>query len=130
AGPIASWWYFYDESFYWSTKTQLALKFQQPGEAIAAIDTSLALFDPTNLHERAHRSLHRVEAMIQQENISDACTTIGEIAQITTVNASKRVALRINNLREALAPWERTKSVRDLDELLAAYKPSFPAIRM
>ncbi len=122
--PLASWWYFYDESFYWSTHTQFALRFKQPDAAVEAIDRSLALVDPANLHERAHRLLYRAEALIQQHGIAEASTIIGDVAGITAVDASGRVDQRIDALRRTLAPWQRSRPVRELDERLATYRRS------
>jgi hypothetical protein len=120
--PISRWWYAYDETGYWSTYTQFALKFEKPEDTIAAVDKSLALVDPANLHERAHRSLFRAEARIQQDAIAEACTIIGDIAQLTAVSQPQRVNQRIDTLRKTLTPWERTKTVRELDERLDAYR--------
>lgn len=39
--PRASYWYFYNESFYWSTASRCALKLQQPESALNAMDQSL-----------------------------------------------------------------------------------------
>jgi hypothetical protein len=117
----ASWWYFYDESFYWCTRTQFALKFGESEAAIEAIDKSLGLVDPANLHERAHRSLFRAEALVQQEHIGEAARLISEVAGITAINSSGRVEQRIGGLRQSLTPWQETKPIRELDEVLAAY---------
>jgi hypothetical protein len=120
--PTPAWWYFYDESFYWSTKTQFALKYEAPEVTIHAVDKSLALVDPANLHERAHRSLFRAEAFIQQQDINHATSIIGEVVGLTAVNPSGRIDQRINILRATLDPWRRTKPVRELDEALVAYR--------
>ncbi len=124
AGVVSSWWYFYDESFYWSTNSQHALQAGQTDIALNAIDRSLALVDPTNLHERAHRSLVRAEAFLQQQDITESSRIIGEVAGLTTVHASGRVNQRITGLRTMLDPWRRTKPVRHLDEVLDTYRRS------
>lgn len=126
--PPTSRWYFYDESFHWSTRTQYALGFNEPATAMEAIETSLRLSDPANLHERAHRSLYRAEALLQQGEIAGAAGIVGEVAGITAMHASGRgrVDQRVGALRKALVPWQRTRPVRELDEVLAAYRP--PAI--
>jgi transcriptional regulator with XRE-family HTH domain len=118
AGPPGSWWYFYDQSFYWATETLFELKFKNPDGALRAIETSLKLVDPSNMHERAHRSLHRAEAYLLKDGISEACTLIGEVASITTVNSSGRFDQRLGALRTSLTPWERTRPVRELDQVL------------
>jgi hypothetical protein len=52
--PRASWWYFYDESFYWGTNAECALVLDTPEKALAAARTSLPMIDPTNVHNYAH----------------------------------------------------------------------------
>lgn len=122
--PTASWWYFYDESFYWRTEGECALKLQRPDDAMDALDKSLTLIDPANLHNRTFRLLFRAEARIQPEEITEASGIVGDVAQLTAGNGSQRIARRIKDVRGLLTPWERTKPVRELDERLAAYRPA------
>ncbi|MFV2104925.1 hypothetical protein [Micromonospora sp. LOL_024] len=68
-GPSQSWWYFYDESFFWSTSAQNALKFQKADQALVATGKALSLSDQGNLHERSFRLLFRAEAFARQQNI-------------------------------------------------------------
>jgi hypothetical protein len=119
--PAPSWWYFYDEAFYWSTETEFALRFGKSDAAIQTVNQSLALVDPTNLHSRTHYALGRAEVFIQKESIPEACAIIGEVAGGTPVSTSARVGQRIDRLRAKLTPWQRTKPIRELDELLAVY---------
>lgn len=120
--PISRCWYFYGEPFYWSTYAQFALKLEKPETTIAAVDKSLAWVNPVNLHERAHRSLFRAEAHIQQDAVVEACTMIGDVAQLTAISQPERLDQRISDLRTALRPWERTKPVRELDDRLKTYR--------
>jgi hypothetical protein len=122
--PESSWWYFYDEAFYWSTETEFALKFKESDTALAAVDQSLTLVDPTNLHARTVNGLYRAEALIQKEAVPEACAIIGEVAGLGPVSATARAGQRIERLRTQITPWQRTKPVRDLDELLTAYRRS------
>jgi tetratricopeptide (TPR) repeat protein len=115
-------WYFYDESFYWRTAGEHALKLGRPDEALDALDRSLALVDPANLHNKTFRLLFRVEARIQQDEVVEACTILGNVGQDTAATRSHRIDRRIDDLRDALTPWERTKPVRELDKRLAAYR--------
>lgn len=122
--PTASWWYVCDESCYWRAVGECALKLHQPEAAIHALDKSLALVDPAHLHNNAFRLLFRAEARIQQAAIDEASSMIGNVARRTVVGRSQRIAQRINSLRGLLAPWERTRPVRELDKQLAAYGPA------
>jgi tetratricopeptide (TPR) repeat protein len=119
---VSPWWYFYDESFYWRTKSEYALSVGQTGTAFDALDKSLALADPTNLHNYAFRLLFRSEAFIQEGDAAEAARIIGDVASLTAVNTSQRIDQRIGTLRGFLSRWEGTRQVRELDERLAAYR--------
>ncbi|MGH3775886.1 MAG: hypothetical protein ACRDRR_09135 [Pseudonocardiaceae bacterium] len=122
--PRAAWWYFYDESFYWRTEGECALKLQRPDAAMTALDKSLTLVDPANLHNYTFRLLFRAEARIQQTEITEASSIVGDVARLTAGSASQRIGQRIEDLRGLLTPWERTKPVCELDNQLAAYRPA------
>jgi hypothetical protein len=117
-----SWWYFYDESFYWSTKSKCALLLHDPQAALDAAEDSIALVDPTNLHNTAFRMLFRADAFIQQGHVAEAAQAIGEAVALAAGNTSQRIDQRIIDLRSRMAPWRRTKPVRRLDALLADYR--------
>jgi hypothetical protein len=122
--PRAAWWYFYDESFYWRTEGECALKLQRPDAAMSALDKSLTLVDPANLHNYIFRLLLRAEARIQQAEIAEASSIVGDVARLTAEGASQRIAQRVMDVRGLLTPWKRTKPVRELDERLAVYRPA------
>ncbi|MGH3797768.1 MAG: hypothetical protein ACRDSP_23090 [Pseudonocardiaceae bacterium] len=122
--PRAAWWYFYDESFYWRTEGECALKLQRPDAAMQAIDKSLTLVDPANLHNYSFRLLFRAEARIQQSAVAEASSIVGDVVRVTSGSASQRIAERITDIRGLLKPWERTKPVRELDEQLRDYRPA------
>jgi hypothetical protein len=117
-----SWWYFYDESFYWSTRSECALFLGDPDNALAAIDQSVRLLDPANVHNLAFRTLKYAEAHIQKSNVDEAAQAIGEAAILASANTSQRISQRITALRTALAPAQHTKAVRELDDILVAYR--------
>ncbi len=121
-GPHQSWWYFYDESFYWSTSAQNALKFHPAEKVLAATDKALHLRDQGNLHERSFRLLFRAEAFARQQNIGLACQTLTEVVELTQVNSSRRIEQRVRELRHGLEPWRRTRGVRELDQAIRAYR--------
>ena len=122
--PSAPWWYFYNESFYWDTAARCALQLQQPEVALSAINKSLALVDPTNLRSRILYLLLRAEVRIQQEEIAEAISIVTDVTRLTAGSASQLIVQRVNEVRGLLTPWKRTKSVRELDECLAAYRPA------
>ncbi|MFI9641376.1 hypothetical protein ACIG87_15150 [Micromonospora sp. NPDC051925] len=125
-GPRKSWWYFYDESFYWSTNAQNALRFQAPDKVLTAIDRSLTLGDQSNLHEKAFRLLFRAEAFARQRHIGLACQTITDVVALTSVNSTRRIDQRIKVLRAGLGPWRRTRAVRELDQAINSYRTPPP----
>ena len=120
--PLASWWYFYDESFYWGTRAECALVLGTPEKALAAARTSLPMIDPANVHNYAHTLALQSQAHLQQGDIAEASAIVGDIAHISGVNRSPRITQRIADLRTALTPWQRSRSVRTLDDLLAHYR--------
>lgn len=121
-GPRQSWWYFYDESFYWSTTAQQALGFHDADRVLAATDKTLSLIDPGNLHNRAFGLLYRAEAFAQQRNIDQACRTATEAVELTSVNSSKRITQQMQKLRRGLDPWKRTRPVKELDQAVRSYR--------
>jgi hypothetical protein len=121
--PLASsWWYFYDESFYWATKSGCALQLKEPDTALEAVSTSLAIFDPANLHNYLFTLLFRGEALIQKGDVAEASGVIGDVAQLAAVNSTRRIDQRVTELRTTLGPWGRTRAVRELDERLRSYR--------
>jgi hypothetical protein len=46
------------------------------------------------------------------------------VASRAAGNSSQRITQRLGALRGQLAPWERTRPVRELDQQLAAYRPA------
>ncbi len=87
-----------------------------------ALDTSLGLSDPSNLHNYTFRMLLRAEAHIQQDEIEEASTIIGDVTHLTAASPSPRLIDRVDILRGQLTTWERTKPVRELDERLKTYR--------
>jgi tetratricopeptide (TPR) repeat protein len=118
-----SWWYFYDESFYWSTQAQCWLALHEPDAALDALNRSLSLLDPANLHEYTFRQLFIAEARIQQGEIDQAASIIAVAVRQSAVNSAERITQSLGRLRQLLAPWEGTAAVRDLDAQLVTYRP-------
>ncbi|MBB5867891.1 tetratricopeptide (TPR) repeat protein [Allocatelliglobosispora scoriae] len=124
--PRKSWWYFFDESFYWRTNAEHALKLRRPDEAMAAADRSLELSDMANLHNRAFRMLFRAEAFVQQDRIEFAVEAIEQVVILTALNTTKRLDQRVTHLRSSLDPWRRTRAVKHLDQVINAYAMAVP----
>lgn len=122
--PAASWWDYYNESFYWGTEGECAIKTQRPELAMKALDKSLKLVGQADVHNYSFCLSWRAEARIQQAEISEASGIIGDVARLAAGSGSQRLAERITDLRALLVPWEKTKSVRELDERLAVYRPA------
>jgi len=124
AQPVSSWWYFLDESFYWGSEGECALRLNQPDDALAAAATSLSLVDPANLHNYAHTLASQGEAHIQRGDSAEASRIIGDVARLTAANRSRRIEQRVVRMRQALEPWQCTKAVRELDDRLSHYRLS------
>jgi len=120
--PRAPWWYFYDRSFYWGTESECALRLDMPVDASDAAYRALHLVGPLNLHNSALTLAFRAEALIKQGEIEEACETLADVARLTTLNSSRRIARRIDVLRAQLAVADDTAAVRDLDDRLTEFR--------
>jgi hypothetical protein len=118
----APWWYFYDTSFYWGTESECALRLGMAVEAAEAAGRSLGLMAPVNLHNSALTLALQAEALIRQGETDAACQALTDAARVTTLNSSRRISLRIEELREQLRPAGGTAAVRELDGKLAAFR--------
>lgn len=119
--PEPSWWYFYDEAFFWATTSSCALRLRESERALETVSKSLAAVDPSNVHNYAFTLLFQGEAFVQKGSIAEASQALGAVVILTAPNKSHRIDQRIAELRVALTPWQRSKPVRELDELLMAY---------
>ncbi|MBM9507810.1 hypothetical protein [Actinacidiphila acididurans] len=119
--PLASWWYFYDESFYWSIRNEVSLQLNDPADALYAAQTALPLRDIANVRDYTHTLTRQAKAHVLQGDVHEATQIIGEAARLTAVNRSPRLEQTIRDVRTSLTPWQRTKSVRQLDEALRAH---------
>jgi tetratricopeptide (TPR) repeat protein len=125
--PRASWWYFYDRSFYWGTESECALRLGMAVDASDAAVRSLGQLGPLNLHACALTLAFRAEALIRQGELKEACEVLADAARLTTLNSSRRISRRIEVLRKQLRPADDTAAVRLLDEQLAEYKRAWLA---
>jgi hypothetical protein len=114
----------YDESIFWGTASDCALRRRDPDCALETASKSLAITDPVDMHNYSFTMLFQGEALVQKGEIAEASQVIGEVVTRTASYTSPRINQRITELLGALAPWQRSKPVRELDELLAAYSPS------
>ena len=120
--PRAPWWYFYDRSFYWGTESECALRLDMPVDASDAAQRALGLLAPANCHNSALTLAFRAEALIAQNEITEACENLADSARLTTLNSSRRISARIVTLRRELDFARGTEAVRELDEKLAEYR--------
>ncbi len=120
--PLAAWWYFYDESYYWGIRSEVSRRLDDPADALYASTTALSFSDPANVRDHTHRVIDQAKAHVAQGNVDAASQVITEAARLTTINRSPRLTQIIRDARADLAPWQRTKSVRQLDEVLRDYR--------
>ncbi|MDT3399066.1 hypothetical protein RKE29_20865 [Streptomyces sp. B1866] len=120
-GPLASWWYFYDESFYWTTRSACSLRLDAPDDAMHSIEKRLLLVDKSNLRDYALSLAKLASVHTLNGDVEQAGETIRTIAKISTVHQSPKISGRIRDLRAELEPWKATQSVRELDDALRAY---------
>ncbi len=119
------WSYFYNESDFWGTMSDCAVRLRDPDRALETVSKSLAIVDPVDLHNYAFRLLFRGEALVQKGEIAEASQVIGEaVTRTASFYTSLRVRQRITELVKALEPWQRSKPVGELNELIASYSRS------
>ncbi|MEV6987425.1 hypothetical protein AB0M95_40065 [Sphaerisporangium sp. NPDC051017] len=110
--------YFYGDGQYLSTRSRCLLDTGNVQQALELATVSLAGIDPAFVRNVAFTRLDLARAHLDLRDIDLACQEIGEAAHLTSQNTSPRLARRVVDLREALSPWQRTKSVRELDDRL------------
>lgn len=115
------WHYFFNESAYWGTMSQCALWLGDPERALETASKSLAISDPADVHNRAFTILFQADAFTQKGEIDEATRILGEAVTLTATHTSSRLRQRITERRAALAPWQHSRPVRELDDLMAAY---------
>jgi tetratricopeptide (TPR) repeat protein len=114
------WAYCYDESIFWGTTSDCALRLRDPDHALETVTKSLALSDPADVHNYSFTMLFHGAALVQKGEIAEACLVIGEVVTRTATYTSLRLNQRITELVGTLAPWQRSKPVRELTELMKA----------
>lgn len=119
------WSYFYkDESIVWGAMSDSSLRLGEPDRALDTSSKSLAIADLTDVHNYSFTMLFQAGAFVQKGEIAEASRIMGEVAARTATYTSARIDQRITELRAALSPWRGSKPVRELDEVLAAYRRS------
>ncbi|MGH3978925.1 MAG: hypothetical protein ACRDRZ_07980 [Pseudonocardiaceae bacterium] len=117
------WAYFYpDESIVWGAMSDCALRLGEPDRALDTVSKSLAIRDPADVHDYAFEKLFQAGAFVQKSEVAEATRVMGEVVALTATYTSARIDQRIAELRAGLSPWQRSKPVRELDEVLAAYR--------
>ncbi|WNI14720.1 hypothetical protein [Actinacidiphila sp. ITFR-21] len=102
--PPATWWYFYDESFYWGTRSKVSLDLRNPDDAVYPATTTLPLRDLANARDFTHLLTRLAEARVQQGDIHEASQVVTEAARITAVNRAPRLEQSIRDVRMSLSP--------------------------
>ena len=118
--PAPSWAFTIDESFYWSVKSECALRLGRYEEALTAAETALSLMDPTDRLNYLHTVADQAEAHVQQADPVSA----SEVLTLADGYRARPLELRVVRMRTDLDQWRRTKAVRALDEKLAHYRLS------
>ncbi len=70
------------------------------------------------------RMLFRGEEFVQKREIVEASQVIGEVVTRAVTCTSLRINQRITELLGAMVPWQRSKPVRELYELVEAHSLS------
>jgi len=117
------WHCFFNEAAFWGRMSQCALWLGAPERALETASKSLAIHDPTDIHDLAFTMLFQAEAFIQIREIDEASRVLGKVVTLTATHTSSRLHQRTTDMRATLAPWQHSRPVRELDDLIAAYSP-------
>ncbi len=93
------------------------------GDARPAAEASrqaLATMPAAYTRDRAVTLLELERALIQLDEIEEAADAVAHAAELADQNRSPRLAAAIIGSRHQLSPWADTRSVRELDQRLAA----------
>ncbi len=125
ADNTAPWWsYLYRESTFWGTMSDCAVRLHDPDSALEAVTKTLAILDPVDMQNCAVTMICQGDALIQKGEIAEACQVIGKVVTRTPTYTLPRTQQRIAELVAALEPWQRSKPVRELNELMASFSRS------
>lgn len=101
-----------------------ALRLGDPDRALDTSSKSLAIADLADVHNYSFKMLFRAGAFVQKGEIAEASRVMGEVVARTATYTLARIDQRVTELRSALSPWQGSKPVRELDEVLATYRRS------
>ncbi|HEX2300539.1 MAG TPA: hypothetical protein VHH34_18850 [Pseudonocardiaceae bacterium] len=115
---------YWDESVVWRTMSGCALQLGEPDRVLDTASRYLTVADPTDVHNCSFTQLDQAGAFVQKKEIAEAGRVTGEVAARTAAYTSARIDQRLTELRAALSPWQGSKPVRELDDVLATYHRS------
>ncbi|MDH2425231.1 hypothetical protein [Sphaerisporangium sp. TRM90804] len=112
--------HFYGEGQYLSTRTGCLLDTGDAAQALEVAAVAAAGIDPAFVRNVAYIRLKTAQAHLRLRHIDEACEQLGDAARLAGRNTSPRLVRSVVETREKLSPWQRTRSVTDLDERLHA----------
>jgi DNA-binding SARP family transcriptional activator len=99
------------------------LQLQSPTKALEILQSTL---HHLTSHAHRHRSIVLTDmamAMIQMEEIEEACYLLRQALEITTQTKSLMVILRMQGVRSSMEKWKQTPSVKELDGMIGDTVP-------
>jgi hypothetical protein len=116
--PPESLVYYCNDGFLANRRTGYLLQLRMSQQAVASARAGLALCDRSFVRDFAFGNLYLGKALIQSQEIDEAAVAIGETATLATQMGSTRLVKELRTARAAMQPWQKTKAVRELDEVL------------
>jgi tetratricopeptide (TPR) repeat protein len=116
--PCGSLAYYYNDGFLANHRSDYMLRLGRPEQAVVSARAGLALYDKSFARDYAFCTLHLGNALVQTQEIDEAATVIGEVADLAAQYRSARLVKEVRTARAAMQPWDDTKAVRELDERL------------
>jgi len=119
--------YFFEPGMLILTRALCALDMRDSDHAIDAAHQAMTALGGAFPRNQAFGHLYLSRAHAQKRDIGQACADLAAAARLTGRNRSQRLVTATAQARQALSPWDRTDTVRTLDEQLRLY--GLPAAR-
>jgi ATP/maltotriose-dependent transcriptional regulator MalT len=118
------WTGFFDRGRLDGLKVATYIRLCRPREAFTAATEALRAAGPSATKKRSLLLSDVADVYVHRGEIDAACRHAADALAIVAQTDFSLGLARIRKLRERLAPWARTQSVRDLDEQVRALSPT------
>ncbi|MGH3568285.1 MAG: hypothetical protein ACRDRH_20105 [Pseudonocardia sp.] len=114
-------WYFYNEGYLTSHRSECLLRLGRPHEAAVSASAGLMLYDKSFADGYAVCTLHLGNAHLQLGEIHEAVRVISSVVGLAAQTRSARLVQELRSTRARMQPWGTLNAVKELDDHLATY---------